>query len=255
MPRVRQAIQQQQQPQAAHLERARRTRPVTLVPRVRQGLQDAPVHADTHELDPWREAAKARARHPARGSDARVRALLPPRRLVSLLVLTAASVLQGRPSRAGRRATGRSVRSAAASTPPPPTCASICSMCTRRPTATSGSPASTAASAARPSTTSSTTSCKRTASANDRTLRDGATPSASSRPRLRRRRCPRPRPRLRPRSVPGGDLALTACGTRCRNRDSCIYSTGVNTCRRYMCQRNYVNDDVKEETAYCIYKT
>lgn len=87
-------------------------------------------------------------------------------------------MLQGRLSRAGRRwATGRSVPCAAACTPQPPICASICSMCTRRPTATSGSLASTAARSAKPSTTSSTTNCKLTASASDRTLRDGAKPS------------------------------------------------------------------------------
>ncbi|CAH1644641.1 unnamed protein product [Spodoptera littoralis] len=88
------------------------------------------------------------------------------------------SIHGGRLSRAGRRwATGRSVPCAAACTPQPPICASICSMCTRRPTATSGSLASTAARSAKPSTTSSTTNCKLTASASDRTLRDGAKPS------------------------------------------------------------------------------
>ncbi|CAB3230327.1 unnamed protein product [Arctia plantaginis] len=112
------------------------------------------------------------------------------------------SIHGGRLWRAGRPwATDRSARCAAACTPPPPTCASICSMCTRRPTETSGSLASTAARSAKLSTTSSTTSCKRTASASDRTLRDGGTPSESRSSRARR-------------SAPGGDAAIPTRAAR-----------------------------------------
>ncbi|CAH0726237.1 unnamed protein product, partial [Brenthis ino] len=94
-------------------------------------------------------------------------------------------------------------------------------MCTRRPTVTSGSPASTVERSAKRSTTSSTTSCKLTAFASGRTLRDGAWPSARpSRPTCPSRRCclspplrrwRPPRPLCRPTS--GGERIPR---TRCR---------------------------------------